>query len=47
MYEEHLTRNYRRWETAGTGVEAALFLSVQAVMAVCIVLVAVQLFATA
>ncbi len=38
---------YRKWKTAGAGVETALFVSVQAVMMVCIVLVAVQLFATA
>ena len=38
--------NYRKWETAGSGVETALFVSVQAVMLVCIVLVAAQLFAT-
>lgn len=38
---------YRKWSTAGAGVETALFISVQAVMLVCIVLVAAQLFATA
>lgn len=39
--------SYRTWSTAGTGVETALFISVQAVMLVCVVLVAAQLIATA
>ena len=47
MHQQHPTLRYRTWEAAGAGVEAALFVSVQAVMVVCIVLVAVQLFATA
>ena len=38
--------SYRKWSTAGTGVETALFISVQAVMLVCVVLVAAQLIAT-
>ncbi len=40
-------RGYRKWRAAGAGVETALFISVQAVMIVCIVLVAAQLFAIA
>jgi hypothetical protein len=38
---------HRRWQAAGDRVETVLFASVQAVMLVCIVLVAAQLFATA
>lgn len=44
--QQHPTQNYRKWAAAGAGVETALFVSVQAVMAVCVVLVAAQLFAT-
>lgn len=40
-------RGYRKWKTGEAGLETALFVSVQAVMMACIVLVAVQLFATA
>lgn len=38
---------YRKWIAPGAAVETAPFVSVQAVMLVCVVLVAVQLFATA
>ena len=38
--------SYRKWDGSGAGVETALFISVQAVMVMCIVLVAAQLFAT-
>jgi hypothetical protein len=44
--QDHAPRSYREWTGAGAGVETALFVSVQAVMIACIVLVAVQLFAT-
>lgn len=46
-FQEDPGRTHRTWEAAGSRVEAALFVSVQAVMLVCIVLVAVQLFASA
>jgi hypothetical protein len=45
--QQYPTHDYRKWATEGAGVETALFVSVQAVMLVCIVLVAVQLFAAA
>ena len=44
--QRHPARNYRKWETAGAGVETALFVSVQAVMVACVVVVAAQLIAT-
>lgn len=47
LLRENPTPSYRKWATAGAGVETALFVSVQAVLLVCIVLVAAQLFATA
>ena len=47
LFQENPTRAWRKWVTAGAGVENALFVSVQVVMLVCIVLVAAQLFATA
>ena len=47
LFQEHPTRNHRKWKSAGSAIETALFVSVQAVMLVCIVLVAAQLFATA
>lgn len=40
-------RGYRKWKSGEAGLETALFVSVQAVMIACIVLIAVQLFATA
>ena len=45
-FRQHPTQNYRKWATAGAGVETALFVSVQAVMVACVVVVAAQLFAT-
>jgi hypothetical protein len=47
LFQGHPTGSHRIWKSAGSGVETALFVSVQAVMLVCIVLVAVQLFVTA
>jgi hypothetical protein len=47
MFEENPPRGYRNRATTGDGVETALFVSVQAVMLVCVVLVAAQLFAAA
>ena len=47
LFQGGPTRSYRKWAMAGAGVETALFVSVQAVMIVCIVLVAAQLIATA
>ena len=47
LFQNNPARGYRKWATAGAGVETALFVGVQAVMLVCIVLVAAQLFATA
>jgi hypothetical protein len=47
VFQERPSQSYRTWEAAGASVEAVLFVSVQAVMFVCIVLVAAQLFATA
>ena len=39
--------SYREWAGSGALVETALFVSVQALMIACILVVAVQLFATA
>lgn len=47
FFQEHPTRSQRKWNLTGSGVEMALFVSVQAVMLMCIVLVAAELFATA
>lgn len=47
LFQEHPTRKYRTREAAVAGVETVLFVSVQAVMVLCIVLVAAQLLATA
>jgi hypothetical protein len=47
LFQNNPARGYRKRATAGAGVETALFVGVQAVMLVCIVLVAAQLFATA
>ena len=47
MLSEHPARDRWTREAAGANVEALLFASVQAVMVLCIVLVAAQLFATA
>jgi hypothetical protein len=47
LFQENPGRGYRKWATAGAGVETALFVSVQVVMLACIVLVVAQLFATA
>jgi hypothetical protein len=47
LLQQHPARSYRKWNTAGTGVETVLFVSVQALMFVCIALVVAQLFATA
>jgi len=47
LFQNNPVRGYRKWATAGAGVETALFVGVQTVMIVCIVLVAAQLFATA
>lgn len=46
-FQEHPGQSQRKWKSANSAVETALFVSVQAVMLVCIVLVAAQLFATA
>jgi len=49
MLQRDPAQRYRKWDGGGSGagVETALFISVQAVMLVCVVLVAAQLFATA
>jgi hypothetical protein len=47
LLQENTIRGYRKWAAAGVAVETALFVSVQALMLVCIVLVAAQLFVTA
>ena len=47
LFQENPTRGYRKWATAGGAVETALFVSVQAVMLACIVLVAAEFFVTA
>jgi hypothetical protein len=44
--QEPTLQGHRTWDSKGAGVETALFVSVQAVMLVCIVLVAAKLFAT-
>jgi hypothetical protein len=44
--QERTPPGHRTWDSKGTGVETALFASVQAVMLVCIVLVSAKLFAT-
>ena len=47
LFQEYPNRGYPKWATAGTAVETALFVSVQAVLLVCIVLVAAELIVTA
>ena len=47
LLREQAVPGHRIWSKSGAGVETVLFVSVQAVMLVCIVLVAAQLFATA
>jgi len=45
--QKHRIQSEWAREAAGAGVEAVLFISVQAVMLVCVVLVAAQLIVTA